>query len=224
VGETLTLNRGDVHSEFTIIGVISDMVKGSPFIPTDPCLYFLSKRDQEWIYIRLNPAMSAHEALPILQTSFNQLISTAPFDYKFADDEYNTKFKAEERIGTLAAIFSTLAILISCSGLLGLASFVAEQRTKEIGIRKVLGASVLKLWQMLSLDFVILVILSCLIAIPMAYYFMNEWLQQYAYRMEISWWIFAATAVGAITLTMLTVSFQAVKAAMMNPVNSLRSE
>lgn len=224
VGEILTLNRGDQHHEFTIIGVINDMVKGSPFIPTDPCLYFLSKRDQEWIYIRLNPAMSAHEALPILQAAFNQLITTAPFDYKFADDEYNTKFKAEERIGTLAAIFSTLAILISCSGLFGLASFVAEQRTKEIGIRKIMGASVTKLWQMLTVDFVILVIFSCLIAIPMAYYFMNEWLQQYAYRMEISWWIFAVTALGAITLTMLTVSFQAVKAAMMNPVKSLRSE
>ncbi len=224
VGETLTLNRGYAHGEFTILGVVNDMLKGSPFIPTDPCLYFLTKRDQEWIYIRLNPNMSSREALPKLEATFNQLITSAPFDYKFADEEYDAKFRAEERIGTLAAIFSTLAILISCSGLFGLASFVAEQRTKEIGIRKVLGASIFKLWQMLSMDFVILVIISCAIAIPTAYYFLNKWLQQYAYRMEISWWIFAGAAMGAIILTVLTVSFQAIKAALMNPVNSLRSE
>ncbi len=224
VGETLTLNRDDSHGEFTILGVISDVVKDSPFVPTDPCLYFLTKRDQEWIYIRLNPTMSAHEALPKLEATFKQLITSAPFDYKFADEEYDARFRAEERIGTLAAIFSALAILISCSGLFGLASFVAEQRTKEIGIRKVLGASVFKLWQLLSLDFVMLVIISCAIAIPASYYFLNEWLQQYAYRMEISWWIFAAAGAGAIIITVLTVSFQAIKAALMNPVNSLRSE
>lgn len=224
VGEILTLNREDEHKVYTILGVISDMVKGSPFEPADQGLFFLTENDEEWIYIRLNPNMSAHEALPKVQAVFNQLITTVPFDYKFADDEYNAKFRAEERVGTLASLFSSLAILISCSGLFGLASFVAEQRTKEIGIRKVMGASVSNLWQMLTRDFMILVIISCVVAIPSAYYFLDEWLQQYQYHTEISWWIFAGTALGAMAITLITVSFHSVKAALMNPVNSLKSE
>ena len=224
VGEILTMNREDQHKVFTILGVISDMVKGSPFDPIDPCLFFLTERDEEWIYIRLNPNLSTHEALPKIEAAFTQLIITAPFDYKFADEEYNAKFRSEERVGTLASIFSSLAILISCSGLFGLASFVAEQRTKEIGIRKVMGASVTNLWQMLSKDFVFLVVISCVIAVPMAYYFLGQWLQQYEYRTEISWWVFAITGFGAVIITLLTVSFQAIKAALMNPVKSLRSE
>ena len=224
IGETLTLNRGIDQGQFTILGVITDMVKGSPFEPTDPCLFFISKRDEEWIYIRLNPTVSTHEALPKIGNAFSQIITTAPFDYKFADEEYNAKFRSEERVGTLASIFSSLAILISCSGLFGLASFVAEQRTKEIGIRKVMGASVTNLWQMLSKDFVVLVVIACMISIPMANYFLEQWLQQYEYRTQISWWIFAVTGVGAVLITLFTVSFQAIKAALMNPVKSLRSE
>jgi len=224
IGETLTLNRGIDHGQFMILGVITDMVKGSPFSPTDPCLFFLTEGDEEWIYIRLDPEVSTHEALPKIEASFKQLITTAPFDYKFADEEYSAKFQSEERVGTLATIFSSLAILISCSGLFGLASFVAEQRTKEIGIRKVMGASVTSLWQILSRDFVILVGVSSMIAIPVAYYFMNQWLQQYNYRTEISWWIFIVTALGAVFITLFTISFQAVRAALLNPVESLRSE
>jgi putative ABC transport system permease protein len=117
-----------------------------------------------------------------------------------------------------------LAIFISCLGIFGLASFVAEQRTKEIGIRKILGASVSNLWQLLSKDFVILVIISCFIAAPIAYYFMHHWLQGYQYRTELSWWIFAAAACGALLITVITVSFQAIKAAIANPVKSLRTE
>ncbi|MEA5402317.1 FtsX-like permease family protein [Arcicella sp. DC2W] len=149
---------------------------------------------------------------------------SAPFDYKFADDEFARKFKTEERIGTLALFFAILAIFISCLGLFGLASFVAEQRTKEIGIRKVLGATVLNLWSLLSKDFLILVIISLLTATPLAYYFMHDWLQKYEYRTEISWWIFITAGLGALTITLLTVSFQAIKAALANPVKSLRTE
>lgn len=224
VGEILTLNRGIDQGQFTILGEIADMVKGSPFEPTDPCLFFLTQSDEEWIYIRLNPNLSTHEALPKIEAAFTQLITTAPFDYKFADEEYHAKFRSEERVGTLASIFSSLAILISCSGLFGLASFVAEQRTKEIGIRKIMGASVTTLWQMLSQDFVVLVIFSCVIAIPMAYYFLEQWLQQYEYRTQISWWVFAVTGIGSLAITLLTVSYQSLKAALMNPVNSLKSE
>jgi ABC-type antimicrobial peptide transport system permease subunit len=121
-------------------------------------------------------------------------------------------------------MFAGLAIFISCLGIFGLASFVAEQRTKEIGIRKILGASVANLWRMLSRDFVVLVIISCLMAIPLAYYFMNGWLQQYEYRTTLSWYVFAGAGIGALIITLLTVSYQAIKAALVNPVNSLRSE
>jgi ABC-type antimicrobial peptide transport system permease subunit len=155
---------------------------------------------------------------------FKKIIPSVPFDYKFADQEYALKFAAEERVGKLASVFALLAILISCLGLFGLASFVAEQRTKEIGIRKVVGASVFSLWKMLSRDFVMLVVISCLLAILPSYYLLAAWLKNYEYRAEISWWIFAVTFVVSLVITLLTVSYQAVKAAMMNPVNSLRSE
>ena len=134
------------------------------------------------------------------------------------------KFGNEKRIGELATFFAILAVFISCLGLFGLASFVAEQRTKEIGIRKVLGASVTNLWRMLSQDFVVLVIISSVIATPIAYYFLKDWLQRYDYRTDISWWIFLVAATGALVITLLTVSFQAIKAAMANPVKSLRTE
>src|SRR5690606_12515004 len=144
-----------------------------------------------------------------------------PFEYGFVDAELANKFAFEARVGKLVGIFSVLAIFISCLGLFGLASFVAEQRTKEIGIRKVMGASVSRLWRMLSKDFVFLVMVACVIAIPVGYYLMNDWLLQFHYRTEISWWVFLSTTMGACAITLLTVSFQALKAAFMNPVNSL---
>ena len=134
------------------------------------------------------------------------------------------KFADEERIGNLASFFTILAIFISCLGLFGLASFVAEQRKKEIGVRKVLGASVYNLWQMLSREFALLVIISCFIAIPLAWYYLNGWLKQYDYRTGISAWIFILSGAGALAITLITVSFQAIKAAIANPVKSLRTE
>ncbi len=223
-GEILTRNFDNESVQFTILGVINDVVKGSPYVPTDPCLYFVTNRDQEWIYIRMKDNVSAQEALPKIASAFSNLITTAPFDYKFADDEYTAKFRAEERVGALAAIFSSLAILISCSGLFGLASFIAEQRTKEIGIRKVMGASVTDVWKLLSSEFVILVIISCMVAVPLAWYFMYGWLQQYEYRTTIGWYIFVVAGAGALVITLLTVSYQAIRAGVANPVRSLRSE
>lgn len=137
---------------------------------------------------------------------------------------YSKKFGNEERVGKLATFLAILAIFISCLGLFGLASFVAEQRTKEIGIRKVLGASVTNLWGLLSKDFVLLVIISCLISSPIAYYFMNNWVQKYEYHTDISWWVFVASGAGALIITLLTVNFQAIKAALVNPVKSLKTE
>jgi ABC-type antimicrobial peptide transport system permease subunit len=176
------------------------------------------------INVKINPNVSASEALPKIEAVVKKIIPSAPFEYKFADEEYAAKFAAEERIGKLAGVFATLAIFISCLGLFGLASFVAEQRFKEIGVRKVLGATVVNLWALLSKDFVQLVILSQLIASPVAYYFMHEWLMNYHYHTDISWWVFGITSFGALIITLLTVSYQSIKAATSNPVKSLRSE
>ncbi len=225
VGEVLKWNPGgSERGSFEILGVVKDMVKGSPFEPTDPSIIFLSNFDLQNLYVRINPKVSPHEALPKIQKVFNQLVPSAPFDYTFADDDYEAKFRAEERIGKLAAVITILAIVISCLGLFGLTSFVAEQRTKEIGIRKVLGASMMNVWKMLSKDFIVLVIIACVVSVPIAFYAMDGWLQNYDYKMEISWWVFLLASVGALVITIVTVSFQAIKAAMMNPVKSLRSE
>ncbi len=214
---------GNKVINYTIIGVIQDMVMRSPYAPTMPTIFFLGG-NSNWINIKIRPEAKASEALPKIEAVFKKIIPSAPFDYKFADQEYALKFASEERIGKLASVFAVLAIFISCLGLFGLASFVAEQRTKEIGIRKVVGASVFNLWKMLSKDFVVLVIISSVIAIPIAYYFLVNWLKNYEYRTEISLWIFVLTSTGAVVITLLTVSYQAIKAALMNPVKSLRSE
>ena len=179
---------------------------------------------QPVIQLRINPAKSTHEALSKIEAVFKQFNPAVPFTYGFTDDDYARKFGEEERIGKLANFFTILAIFISCLGLSGMASYMAEQRTKEIGVRKVLGATVLGLWSLMSKDFIVLVLISLCIAIPVAYYFMFKWLQNYIYHTTLSWQIFAATALGAIVITLLTVSYQSIKAALMNPVKSLRSE
>jgi ABC-type antimicrobial peptide transport system permease subunit len=209
-----------------IIGVVKDMVMESPFAPIKPTVFLMNSRERSFnvIHIKLNPQLSARAALSKLETVMKKHNPASLFEYSFADEEYAKKFAAEERIGTLAAFFASLAIFISCLGLFGLASFTAEQRTKEIGIRKVLGASVFSLWQLLSKDFVWLVMVSLLIAIPIAYYFMGNWLQQYEYRTTISPWIFAVSGGAALLITLITVSFQAIKTALTNPVRSLRNE
>lgn len=209
---------------YTIIGVVKDLLVQSPYQPVRPSLFHLSRGPENVFIIKLNPERSTQDALSKIETIFKKYNPTAPFQSSFVDEDFARKFGNEKRVGTLAAFFAALAILISCLGLFGLASFVAEQRTKEIGIRKVLGASVTNLWRMLSKDFVVLVILSCLISIPLAWYELNRWLQEYEYRTDISWWIFAVSGSGALIITLLTVSFQAIKAALMNPVKSLRSE
>jgi predicted permease len=224
VGELVHWSPGWRKAEtFRILGVVKDMVTETPFEPVRPTVFYIQD-DKNFINIRIHPAVSAAQALPRIEAVFKQIIPAAPFDYKFVDQEYAAKFAAEERIGTLAGFFATLAIFISCLGLFGLASFTTEQRSKEIGIRKVLGAPVVRLWQMLSKDFMVLVFISCLIAVPLAYSFMSGWLQHYQYRTDLSWWIFAAAILGALAITLLTVSFQTFKAALMNPVKFLRNE
>lgn len=213
----------NVDQDFKIVGVIEDMVMNSPFDPVKPAIY-LTYGYERVLLIRIAPGVNAAEALPKIERVFAAVTPEIPFDYKFADQEFAAKFSNEERIGKLAALFTSLAIAISCLGLFGLASFVAEQRTKEIGIRKVLGASVLNLCRMLSQEFVVLVILSCLIAIPLSYYMLNKAISSYEYRTDLSLWIFCGAAIGALLIALLTVSFQAVKAALRNPVKSIRTE
>jgi putative ABC transport system permease protein len=209
---------------FKIVGVIKDMVVESPYAPSRPSLYHMSVYPSDVVIAKINPNASTNDALSKIENVFKKYNPSQPFDYKFVDEDYAKKFGNEQRIGKLASAFAALAIFISCLGLFGMASFVAEQRTKEIGVRKVLGASVFNLWQLLSKEFIVLITVSLLIAAPLAYYFMHNWLLNYQYRTEISWWIFAASAIGAFVITILTVSFQAIKAALANPVKSLRTE
>lgn len=220
VGKNINWN----DKNYRIVGVIKNMVMESPYEPIKPTIFFINYGWANIINVKLNPAMSASASLEKVGEVFRRYNPGSPFDYKFADEQYALKFSGEERIGKLATFFACLAIFISCLGIFGLASFTAEQRTKEIGVRKVLGASIFNLWQLLSKDFVMLVMISFLIATPIAYYFMNNWLKNYEYRSEISWWIFAASGSGALVITLLTVSYQAVKAASANPVKSLRTE
>jgi ABC-type antimicrobial peptide transport system permease subunit len=221
IGEQVWFNDGVA---FTIIGVVKDFVMESPYAPVRPSMFRLLTYNDGMLVMKLNPNISAHDALDKISAVLKTYDPTQAFRYKFVNEQYAKKFGDEERVGNLATVFAVLAIFISCLGLFGLASFVAERRTKEIGVRKVLGASVFNVWKLLSKDFVVLVLISLLIATPVAYYFMHNWLQNYQYRINLSWWIFIATGVGALMITLITVSFQAIKAAIANPVKSLRTE
>ncbi|HEX6847070.1 MAG TPA: FtsX-like permease family protein, partial [Chitinophagaceae bacterium] len=193
--------------------------------PVRPTLYHIEADTNMWnTILRLNPAQSAQQSISKIEQVWKKYVPEVPFDYKFVDEEFGRKFLDEERLGKLASYLGVLAIFISCLGLFGMASFVAEQRTKEIGIRKVLGASVTNLWGLLSKEFLLLVIISCIIAAPVAYLWARDWLTNYDYRIEIKWIVFVMAALAALAITLLTVSFQAIKAAVSNPVKSLRTE
>lgn len=220
IGEIINWNG----KPYKVIGVVKDMVVQSPYQPIRASLFHITNEQENVLILKINPELSPSDALSKMEVVFKKYNPAVPFEYKFVDEEYARKFGNEERVGKLATFFAILAVFISCLGLFGLASFVAEQRTKEIGVRKVLGASVMNLWQLLSKDFVFLVLISCFMAIPIAYFYLSGWLQKYEYRTEISWWIFTLAGIGALIITLLTVSYQAIKAAMMNPVKSLKTE
>ena len=220
LGEFIKANGKD----YQVIAVIKDMIKENPFAPVNPSFFRLNYRGVNVMNIKLASKPATSDALASVEKVLKKYNPSSPFVYNFVDEQYGKKFGYEERIGKLSAFFATLAIFISCLGLFGVASFVAEQRTKEIGVRKVLGATVFNVWKLLSKEFIVLVGISLLIAVPIAYYFMNKWLLNYEYKTTLSWWIFAAAGFGAIMITILTVSFQAIKAAIANPVKSLRTE
>jgi len=219
IGETM---RFDNH-DYTVIGIAADMLTNNPYDTIQPAI-FLGGRMVGSITIRIKPGLSTQKALAGMETVFKKYNPASPFTYKFVDDEYAAKFDSEQRIGHLSSIFTALAIFISCLGLFGLAAFVAEQRTKEIGIRKILGAGVINLWGLLSTEFLRLTALSICIAMPLTWFGMRQWLDNYAYHAPLSWWIFASAGAGILLITLVTVSFQSLKAALTNPVNNLRSE
>ncbi|GAB3993287.1 ABC transporter permease [Spirosoma daeguense] len=220
VGKTIRYNDKPMH----VVGVVKNMVMESPYEPIKPTIFLVRYDWANVLNIKLKPNVLREDALKKVEAVFKKYDSESPFDFKFTDDEYDAKFRSEERVGKLARVFAVLAIFISCLGLFGLASFMAEQRIKEIGVRKVLGASVFSLWGLLSKDFVRLVLISFLISAPIAWYYLDSWLQQYEYRTTISWAIFVLSGLGATVITLLTVSYQAIRAALLNPVKSLRSE
>jgi putative ABC transport system permease protein len=210
---------------FHIIGVIKNIIFESPYtVASSPSIFHMSAEDNYVVTLKLNPRLSAAASLAKVQSVFTRYNPAYPFDYRFVDQEYAKKFSEEQQIGKIAGFFTVLAIFICCLGLFGMVSFMVEQRRREISVRKVLGASEFNLWRMMSKDYIWLVMISLVIAAPIAYYFMHSWLQQYEYRYRISWAIFVLAGFGALFIALATVSYQSIRAARANPVNGLRVE
>ena len=212
------------NKNYQVIGVTKNLIMESPWRPVKPTFFHL---DSDWVnmyMVKLKSGIPVQQALSAVEGVYEKLSPSSPFDFQFVDSEFESKFRAEERIGKLARIFAILAIFISCLGLFGLSAFVAEQKIKEIGIRKVLGASVSQLWAMQSRGFIALVLLASLIAVPLSWYFLDTWLSSYEYRIELGWNVFILAAFLALIVTFFTVSFQSIKAALANPVDSLKAE
>lgn len=207
-----------------VLGVVKDMIMTSPYEAVKPTIYYPDADRLNFAILRISPDVSMTAALSKIAPVFAQFNPDAPFDYQFVDQEYARKFGGEERIGKLAGCFAVLTIFISCIGLFGLSSFIAQQRTKEIGIRKVMGASVFMLWKMLSGEFLLLVGIAGVLAVPVSWHFLDKWLQQYAYHVQVTAGTFITAGLGALLVTLLTVSYQAMVAATANPAKSLRSE
>jgi putative ABC transport system permease protein len=209
---------------YHVVGVIEDVLMDSPYENVRPTGVFFKEDSRNILNLRFREGVNRREALASTQAIFEDIAPAYPFAYQFVDEEYNKKFAAEERIGHLINAFALLTIFISCLGLFGLAAYTAERRTKEIGVRKVLGADLSAIVIMLSKEYVYLIGIACVLASPIAWYFLHDWLQNYTYRIAIPWWVFVVSGVLALVVALLTVSFQSVKAALMNPVESLRSE
>ena len=207
----------------TIVGVVKNFHYNSLHQEILPLEMFFSPRRSSYLSLNVSTA-SIDELLPTLKTAWTTLVPDTPFDYAFLDETFDRQYRFEDRLMSLFRIFGGLAIFIACLGLFGLAAFAAEQRTKEIGIRKVLGASMGNIVGLLSKDFLQLVFLALLLAAPFTYYFMEQWLQDFAYRIDIQWWVFILAGLGAMGIAFLIVGFQGLKAALVNPIESLKSE
>ncbi|HEY4196058.1 MAG TPA: ABC transporter permease [Mucilaginibacter sp.] len=220
IGSIITINQ----YQLKVVGIINDLVYNNMYGESEPLVLFSFPNMANNLTIHIKQGTDLSKAIEKIGNVLKKDNPGYPFEYKFLDEEFNSLFKSETLIGKLSSVFSVLAIFISCLGLFGLAAYTAGRRVKEIGIRKVLGASVSGLVSLLSMDFLRLVMLSCLIAFPIAWWAMSKWLQDYQYRIEIHWWVFAISGILALLIALATVSFQAIKAALINPVKSLRSE
>lgn len=219
IGKTIKLD----DQPLTIVGVVENVLARNPFKPVSPTVILFNAENVSNIFLRLKPA-DLEKALAAIKPIVERYNPALPFDYSFVDEDFQKKFTTENQVAKLAGIFAGLAIFISCLGLFGLAAFMAERRVKEIGIRKVLGASVINLWMLLSREFVLLVSVAALIASPLAFWLMKDWLQKYDYRIDISVWVFVLAGITALFIALVTVSSQAIKAAIASPVKSLRAE
>ncbi len=218
-----TVKWGD--QSFRVIGVVKDMIVESPYERTRQTIYFLDYNfNHNWFFIKVRPDVAMADALPAIRSAFLHVLPTATFDYHFVDEQYDRKFATEARTGTLAAFFAGFALFISALGIFAMASFTAEQRIREIGVRRVLGATVFSIWELLTREFLLLVGLALAIAGPLAWWGMHRWLENYTYHTGISGWVFAVTGAGVLVITLVTVSWTAVRAALTNPVKALRSE
>jgi putative ABC transport system permease protein len=226
IGKTMQLpgSKENEYFKLSVTGVVNDYVYGDMYGKSSPVVFYCLPQATTLMYVRTKPSTNPEQLLAKMETIMKKDNPAFPFEYKFVDDQFNEMFMSEMLISKLSQVFATLAILISCLGLFGLAAYTAERRTKEIGVRKVLGASTSGLAGLLSKDFLKLVGFSCLVAFPVAWFVMNNWLRQYAYRINIHWQIFLIAGVAAMLIAAATVSFQAVKAALMNPVTSLKAE
>ncbi|QHT71923.1 FtsX-like permease family protein [Rhodocytophaga rosea] len=220
VGQTLIWHK----EPYQIVGVVKDVISQSPYKKVKPTFYHLLQEDASYVLAKIHPQITAQEALQKMEYIFKTYNPSQPFDYEFVDEAFAKKFKNEERIGQLSILFTFLAIFISCLGVFGLASFLCEQRSKEMGVRKILGANTFHLWNLLSRDFINLVLIAFLIATPLAYYFIYSWLENFEYRTAIAWWIFGVAGTGILGITLLTMSYQTIKTALINPVKFLRNE
>ncbi|MEQ8924747.1 MAG: ABC transporter permease [Fulvivirga sp.] len=222
IGKTLEIGSKLV----TIIGIVKDVLISDPFKNDEPAAIMMSgnKRDDHYISFRLRPEVNIQEAMTSIKSIFDLYNPTYPFGYSFVEDDFDEKFQIESQLGKLSGVFSILAIFMSSLGLFGLSMYLVERRLKEIGIRKVLGSSILKIWTFLSGEFAIIVSIGCFLAFLLSYFFMENWLQDYYYRITISWWVFVVSGIGALFIALMTVSFQTIKAAVVNPAKILKSE
>ena len=224
VGKTMQLPGNNGTTCMRVAGVVKDYVYGDMYRQSAPVIFYYIPQAANLMYVRTTVGSDAETALAKIAAVMKKDNPAYPFEYRFVDDQFNNMFLSEQLISKLSRVFAALAIIISCLGLFGLAAYTAERRTKEIGVRKVLGASIPGIAALLSADFLKLVCVSCLIAFPVAWGMMHNWLQNYQYRIEISWWIFLAAGCMAVLIALATVSFQAIKAAVANPVKSLKAE
>lgn len=210
--------------DYTVIGVVKDYLYGDMYGTSQPLMFFYGTETARFLYVKTKTGVASTQVLSSLEKIMKKYNPAFPFEYAFVDDAFNAQFKSETLIGNLSQIFAVLAIIISCLGLFGLSAYTAEQRKKEIGVRKVLGSSVSNIVKLLSRDFMVLVLIAIVAAVPLAWWAMDNWLQGFAYRIEINWWVFVMAGLLAIGIAVITVSFQAIKAAIANPVKSLRTE